>query len=101
MSKVAIPTGPILAYIQQNPDWLPSVCRAINEIYDAKITFVSASQAKGYPPAFTEQANGLLLNVPLSAGSSVAPPSGGSVIDVQARAAIAALLANLTRAGLN
>lgn len=94
------PQGNLMVWFQQNPNWLPSIIDFLNLLSNAQVVFVSSSQAKNYPPALSVGANQILLQLPLSPSQSIPLPSGGTVIDVQARAFIAALQALQKQQGI-
>ena len=88
-----------ITWAMQNKQGIQDAMRFLNRLHalQFQVTNTNATQ----PFCLIDSDSNTILTLPIKFGTAVQPASGGSVIDVQCRAQLAALLTALGLVGIN
>lgn len=88
-----------IMWAQANKEGIKEMVQFINRFYHVQVSVTLPTQAA--PFSLIDSDSNTLLALPFKFPSTVLAPSGGTVIDIQARAQLTALLTAMHNVGIN
>lgn len=101
MKHIPAPEGNLIQWAIHNPAAVSRAIELLNKLQAMKVRIVSPSGPQVAGTSVLESDSDITILVPVKFAATISPPSGGSTVDTECRAALVLLLTALSQTGIN